>query len=191
MSRSEILAVNRQPCFRQGKLVKPCINAKSLFLNRINESYEHPMKNPSRSTIRNLACQNNQPYSHIEKYWPLRFEIMTRISWDVVNGPHNGLGTMGVSYIEKYFSHKNSSFRREIFSSFRNFPPLARIILDTSKCICYVVSNLFCMIFPGKIIITKINLPLSRIRQIKIEKLRLGPKIWRSKLARPCIRITL
>ena len=91
----------------------------------------------------------------------------------------------------KYFSTKFHYFCAKYFSSCRIVPPLARDIISTSKNICYVVPNLFCMILPGKIIIPKINLPPSRNREIKIEKLRIGPKFWRSKLARPCIRITL
>ena len=104
---------------------------------------------------------------------------------------HEGPKTVVQSSGEKYFSTKIHHFRAKYFSSFRNFPPLVLDFFSTSRSICYVVPNLFCMIFPGKIIRAKINYSVPRICQKTSEKLRLTPKFWRSKLACPRIRITL
>ena len=87
--------------------------------------------------------------------------------------PHDDPMTIVRSSGEKHFSTKFHHFGAKYFSSFRNFPPLAKIILNTSRGICYVVPKKNCVIFPWKIIGAEINLPLSKNRHIKIEKLRL------------------
>ena len=114
-----------------------------------------------------------------------------RINKASLDRPRHGLGTIGVQYGEKYFSTKHSSFSRDFFSPFQIFAPLVLDIFSISRCICYVVSNVFCVIFAGKIIITKINLPPSRNRQIRIKMSRLGLNMFKCKLSCLRIRITL
>ena len=106
---------------------------------------------------------------------------MTQVSLEMVRGPRIGpkmVEELLVYHIVKnIFQPKFHDFRAKYFSSFRNFPPLARIILNTSRGLRYVAPIFVCMIFPGKIIIANISLPPSRNHQIKIEKIFLRPKL--------------
>ena len=114
-----------------------------------------------------------------------------RIGQESPDRPQHGLGTIGIQYGEKYLSTKNSLFSREIFfiipnvcaTRSRHFSNFQKHLLCRFKKILRDLSR--------KNNYAKINLPLSRNRQIKIEKSRIGPKFWRSKLTCPCIRITL
>ena len=74
----------------------------------------------------------------------------------------------------KYFSTKFHHFRAKYFSSFRNFP---RTVLDTvtTEWAHTLHEPLNTHREVPKTIIVKINLPLQRTSQIKIEKLRIGP----------------